>query len=223
MRRLLTWLPEIVLGLLAVAMAMLLVPTVAARAAAQSQERECRSHLRAIYQAIQRYRADHHGEYPPRLVAPSRLGPNEQPMPTLVPRYLSADQLICPADPSRGEKPGWSAWFSYAYELYQLGSPNLEVRHRVKTDLIDRFGPGLYLVQCGSFHPNGPIGFLTLHADGRIYREFVREDDPQRKVRMSLWGLQGGDMSHRSLTPSAGGSLPSTQGGASTPPQNNGR
>jgi hypothetical protein len=143
MRKLVRVLPEMVLSSVALALAGLFVPIVVARAAAQSQDQECRRHLRAIYQAIQRYRADHHGEYPPSLTAPPRFRRDQPPVDSLVPRYLAADQVMCPADPSEGVKPGWQTRFSYIYGVQELRSPSPLVRQRVRTGLIDRFGPNL--------------------------------------------------------------------------------
>jgi hypothetical protein len=53
---------------------------------AESQERECRRHLQAIYQAIQRYRADHHGAYPDSLAQPPSGFRKQPPITALVPR-----------------------------------------------------------------------------------------------------------------------------------------
>jgi hypothetical protein len=191
MLKILRRMPEIVLGTVAVLLAVVLVPTVHARMTAGSQERVCRDHLRVIYQAIQRYRADHHGEYPTSFVPPPRVFGAHLRDSALVPRYLKdASVLVCPLDPSGGAKLGWSQPFTYEYGLEELMSPSPEVRQRMKTGVIDRFGPKMYLAICPSSHRHGPMGFLTLHADGRIYKELILADDPQQKFRRSLWELE---------------------------------
>jgi hypothetical protein len=159
-----------------------------ARYTAEAQERECRGHLLAIYQAIQRYRSDHHGQYPDSL-APSPFK-RQPPIASLAPRYLSVSQLLCPADETGGVKPGWKDPFSYNYELQELSSSVPEVRRRVRKGLIDKYGPKLRLINCGGFHRNPPMGALTLHADGQVYKEFWLQNDPQETFRQSLWALE---------------------------------
>jgi hypothetical protein len=136
-----------------------------ARLVAEVQERECRAHLQAIYQAIQHYRADHHGSYPDSLVEAPQVFRRQPPITHLAPQYLAASQLLCASDQGGGVMLGWNTRCSYLYGLQELMSPVPEVRRRVWSGLIQRYGPKLRLIICPSLHRIGPMGFLTLHAD----------------------------------------------------------
>jgi hypothetical protein len=222
MRKVLRLLPEIVLGTVGILMMALFVPAVHARLMASGQERDCRAHLRVIYAAIQRYRADHHGEYPTSFVPPPTVFGEHLKNSALFPRYLKdASLLICPLDPSGGAKLGWSRPFSYSYGLEELMSSSPEVRRRVRTEVIDRFGSKMYLAICPSPHRHGPMGFLTLHADGRIYKELILADDPQQKTRRSLWELEKATSPRPPVKESGPGELSIPRGVA--PPSEEGR
>jgi hypothetical protein len=168
-----------------------------ARLVAEIQERECRAHLQAIYQAIQHYRTDHHGQYPDSLVEPPQLFHRQPPITHLAPHYLAASQLLCAVDEGGGVMLGWKARCSYLYGLQELMSHVPEVRRRVQSGLIQRYGPKLRLITCPSVHRIGPVGFLTLDADGRIYKELIHPNDPQNMVHRSLRRLETASLSKR--------------------------
>src|SRR5438132_10620607 len=93
-----------------------------ARLVAEVQERECREHLQAIYQAIQHYRADHHGSYPDSLVEAPQLFRRQPPITHLAPHYLAPSRLLCPEDERGGIMLGWKTRSSYSYGLQELMS-----------------------------------------------------------------------------------------------------
>src|SRR5438552_9285354 len=131
---------QLLVGTLA-ALAVITLPVLAwysytrySRLLAEAQERECHRHLQVIYQAIQRYRADHHGAYPDSLAQPPTVFRRQPPITALVPQYLKSDALlVCPSDRSGGAKLGWSQHFTYIYGLQELMSSVPEARRRVQT------------------------------------------------------------------------------------------
>jgi len=189
MKRVLQHLPEISLGTVALLLMVLFVPALSARMTAGAQERACRDNLKAIYQAIQRYQAEHKGAYPPSLVAIFPGDTGQPALPPLAPRYLKdTSRLVCPADLREGEQ-GWALPCTYSYALQPLAYGTPEMKERVKTGLIAAYGRRLRLVLCPSPHRVGPDGFLTLRADGQIGKEVIGADDPQLKVKRSIWEL----------------------------------
>ena len=189
--RLLRRLPELLLGLTALVVMPWLPPALIVRANLRSDNDHCRRNLKAIYQAIQRYRQDHHGEYPTALVGDSHSDPHQHP---LVPQYLSLRQILCPLDVRHGEH-GFPQPCSYEYQLEELRSDDARVRQLEKVELIRAFGPKFRLVLCYGSHPGN--GTRVLYADGHIGQEVFYENDPQVKLRRSFWRIEREDAEHR--------------------------
>jgi hypothetical protein len=210
-------LPEALLAGIGLLLLLWIVPTMHSRVSAKSNEETCRNNMEAILQAIQRYRADHGGNFPPVLVAMSSHGPGLPEGEPLVPKYLDLARLVCPADPTEGQR-GWLHPCTYEYELQELSFPNPEVRRQVRTRLISPYGSRLRLLLCSNHQGRNP-GFLTIRADGLLAREVIEHGkDPQKAIRMSLWELQMGHKidEHRQVArpviQSAPGQLPLAQG-----------
>jgi len=168
-----------------------LLPALFVRATEKSGDETCRRNLQAIYRAIQAFRRDHHGEYPTELVGDPTRGPNYYRLyphhQALVPRYLSAHELLCPLDTQRGEH-GFRQPCSYEYELQELQSNRDRVRSLIRSKLIGSFGPRLRLVICSGSHRGN--GMMTLRADGRIAQESFYYTDPQVALRHSAWQIE---------------------------------
>lgn len=180
--------PEIVLGLVAALLALWIGANALSSHRARSNEQVCRANMRAIYQAIQLYREDNEGAYPPLLVEQTRTLLPQYRVAALAPGYLKdPSRLVCPADVEGGRK-GWAYPCSYQYPLTWMGQGDPELARDVKRDLVDRFGGRLRLLTCPGVHPTAPpqAHFLTLHADGLVAWESIPREDPQIEVEIRL-------------------------------------
>jgi len=189
---LLRFLPEAVLGGVALLLLVWLIPALIARSSSRSRDQACEARLQVIYAALQKYRADHNGEYPTELVpefAPGqKVTKQDAHRSALAPRYVKDLSLfVCPSDPNRGEH-GLKYPCSYEYQLNELKCPFPNVRQQIKRKLITTYGSRLRLVLCPGLHRGN--GFITLRADGKIGREEITDQDPLVRLRRSFWKME---------------------------------